>query len=214
VLNTGRKERLFTIFNNHLKSHFVLFTAADPAAEQARANELRRRQCQAAAAIIATETRPKSRYLLLGDMNEPPDSDFMAPLAESTQLKLAFGLTNPTETGPAPGSPAPPTVAWTERFKPSGKPAVYTLMDQIWLSPALAAKQTGAVIERRGKVGGDGSDHATTTQPGSRSTPELQSVGLTALRATPRTPTRSGVAARGVHHEHDAAEAKAACRTP
>ena len=25
----------------------------------------------------------------------------------------------------------------TERFKPSGKPAEYTLMDQVWLSPAL-----------------------------------------------------------------------------
>jgi hypothetical protein len=102
VLNTSRKERLFTIFNNHLKSHFVPFTAADPVAEQARANELRRRQCQAAAAIIAAETRPNSRYLVLGDMNDPPDSEFMAPLAESTQLKLTLGLSNPTETRPAP----------------------------------------------------------------------------------------------------------------
>jgi Endonuclease/Exonuclease/phosphatase family len=159
VLNASRKERLFTVFNNHLKSHFVPFTATDPAAEQARANELRRRQCQAIAAIIAAETRPNSRYLVLGDMNDPPDSEFMAPLAESSQLKLTFGLTNPTETRPAPGSPPPPTVAWTERFKPSGKPAVYTLMDQVWLSPALAAKQTGAFIDRRSKVSGDGSDH-------------------------------------------------------
>jgi hypothetical protein len=159
VLNASRKERLFTIFNNHLKSHFVRFTAGDPAAEQARANELRRRQCQAAAAIIVAETRPNSRYLVLGDMNDPPDSEFMAPLAESTQLKLTLGLSNPTETRPAPGSPPPPTVAWTERFKPSGKPAVYTLMDQVWLSPALAAKQTGAFIDRRSKVSGDGSDH-------------------------------------------------------
>jgi hypothetical protein len=31
-------------------------------------------------------------------------------------------------------------------------------MDQVWLSPALAAKQTGA-FERRAKVSGDGSDH-------------------------------------------------------
>jgi hypothetical protein len=29
-------------------------------------------------------------------------------------------------------------------------------MDQVWLSPALAAKQTGAFIERRSKVSGDG----------------------------------------------------------
>jgi hypothetical protein len=32
-------------------------------------------------------------------------------------------------------------------------------MDQVWLSPALAPKQTGAFIDRRAKVGGDGSDH-------------------------------------------------------
>jgi hypothetical protein len=32
-------------------------------------------------------------------------------------------------------------------------------MDQIWLSAPLAAKQTAAFIERRTKVGGDGSDH-------------------------------------------------------
>jgi hypothetical protein len=105
VLNASRKERLFTIFNNHLKSHFVRFTAGDPAAEQARANELRRRQCQAAAAIIVAETRPNSRYLVLGDMNDPPDSEVMTPLAESTQLKLTFGLTTPTEPRPASGSP-------------------------------------------------------------------------------------------------------------
>ena len=31
-------------------------------------------------------------------------------------------------------------------------------MDQVWLSPALAPKQTGAFIDRRSKIGGDGSD--------------------------------------------------------
>jgi hypothetical protein len=32
-------------------------------------------------------------------------------------------------------------------------------MDQIWLSPARAPKLTSVFIERRTKVGGDGSDH-------------------------------------------------------
>jgi exonuclease III len=32
-------------------------------------------------------------------------------------------------------------------------------LDQVWLSAALAPKQTGAFIDRRTKVGGDGSDH-------------------------------------------------------
>jgi endonuclease/exonuclease/phosphatase family metal-dependent hydrolase len=159
VLSANRKRRLFTIFNNHLKSHFVPFTAADPSAETTNANELRRRQCEGAAAIIAAQTRDRSRYVVLGDMNDPPDSEFMAPLAASKALNLTLGVKNPSETRPAPGSPPPPTPAWTERFKASGKPAVYTLMDQVWLSPALAEKQTGASIDRRSKVGGDGSDH-------------------------------------------------------
>ena len=36
------------------------------------------------------------------------------------------------------------------------------LMDQIWLSPSLAPKLTGAFIDRRTKVGGDGTDHDPT----------------------------------------------------
>src|SRR4051812_9753593 len=43
VLSADRRRRLFTVFNNHLKSHFVPFNAPDPAAEQDRANQLRRR---------------------------------------------------------------------------------------------------------------------------------------------------------------------------
>src|SRR2546423_1921940 len=57
VFSTDRRRGLFTVFNNHLKSHFVPFNAPDPAAEQIRGNELRRRQCEAAAAIIAAQTR-------------------------------------------------------------------------------------------------------------------------------------------------------------
>ena len=159
ILSPSRRERLFTLFNNHLKSHFVPFNAPDPEAERKRANDLRERQSEVAAAIIAAEMRPNSRFLVVGDMNDPPDSPFLEPLAAATELKLVFGLAQPQETRPGPGDPPPPSSAWTERFKPTGMPPVYTLMDQVWLSPALAAKQTGAFIERRSKVSGDGSDH-------------------------------------------------------
>jgi hypothetical protein len=40
-----------------------------------------------------------------------------------------------------------------------GKPASHTLMDQVWLSPALKPKQTGAFIDRRTRLSGDGGDH-------------------------------------------------------
>ena len=159
ILSPSRRERLFTLFNNHLKSHFVPFNAPDPEAERKRANDLRQRQSQLAAAIIAAETRPNSRFLVVGDMNDPPESPFFEPLAAATELRLVFGLAQPQETRPGPGDPPPPSSAWTERFKATGMPPVYTLMDQVWLSPALAAKQTGAFIERRSKVSGDGSDH-------------------------------------------------------
>src|SRR5206468_9176492 len=159
ILSPSRRERLFTLFNNHLKSHFVPFNAPDPEAERKRADDLRERQSQIAASIIAAETRPNSRFLVVGDMNDPPDSPFLEPLAVEPKLKLVFGLGQPQETRPGPGDPPPPSPAWTERFKPTGMPPGYTLMDQVWLSPALAAKQTGAFIERRSRVSGDGSDH-------------------------------------------------------
>jgi endonuclease/exonuclease/phosphatase family metal-dependent hydrolase len=119
IFNAKRTQRLCTVFNNHLKSHYVPFTVTDPAVEEQRANELRKRQCQAVAAIIAAQMRPNSRYVVVGDMNDGGDSPFLEPLANASP-KLTLGLTNPQETQPAPGSPPPPTVAWTERFKPTG----------------------------------------------------------------------------------------------
>jgi endonuclease/exonuclease/phosphatase family metal-dependent hydrolase len=157
ILEPDRSERLLTVFNNHLKSHYVPFTDAE--GEGKRANELRQRQCDAAATIIDAQMRPDSAYVVVGDMNDPPDSPFLAPLATSPTLKLKFGLDDVKESQPGPGNPPPPSPNWTERFKAPGKPAEYTLMDQVWLSPALAPKQTGAFIDRRTKVGGDGSDH-------------------------------------------------------
>lgn len=147
------------MFVNHLRSHFVPFNSPDPVAEGKRANEHRKRQCEAAARIIDAMMRPDSAYLVVGDMNDPEDSEFLKPLVQSTKLKLVSGLADATETQPAPGKTPPPTVLWTERFKASGKDPVYTLMDQVWLSPSLAPKLQTAFISCRSKMGGDGSDH-------------------------------------------------------
>jgi hypothetical protein len=38
------------------------------------------------------ETRPNSRFLVVGDMNDPPDSPFLEPLAAAQGLGLVFGL--------------------------------------------------------------------------------------------------------------------------
>lgn len=159
ILDHDRLRQLCTIFNNHLKSHFVRFT--DNQTQGARQANLRRRQqAEMAAKIIADEMSAHSRYVVLGDMNDPVDSDALRPLIKNSELNLVNGLRKPTETRSTPETSSPPTMpAWTHRFKESGKPARYDLFDQIWLSPALAEKQTGAFIDRRTRLSGDGSDH-------------------------------------------------------
>lgn len=160
VLSADRRRTLFTLFNNHLKSHFVSPAEPDPVAAAKDANERRRRQAETVARIVAARTRPNSRYLIAGDMNDPPDSEFLAAFAASTELRLVDGLTAPVETRPAKSDTPPPAgPAWTHRFKEPGSPARYDLFDQLWLSPALADKQDGAWIIRRRNHGGDGSDH-------------------------------------------------------
>lgn len=159
ILNPERKGRLFTLFVHHLKSHFVPFTEDQLAGHEA-ANERRREQAETAALILEKEMRPDSAYIVLGDMNDAPDSAFLRPLTDNFDLKLVNALAEATETQAPPKSTSPPPHhLWTHRFKETGKPAEYELFDQIWLSPALAPKLTGAFIGRRTRMGGDGSDH-------------------------------------------------------
>lgn len=159
VYDRARRRRLFTLFNNHLKSHFVPH-GEDRQAGQRSANERRRRQAQVVARIVAARTRPDSAYVVTGDMNDPPDSQWLEPMVAAPQLNLVDGLTSPVETRPAKADdPMPPGPAWTHRFKDSGQPARYDLYDQIWLSPALADNQDGAWIVRRRTHRGEGSDH-------------------------------------------------------
>lgn len=159
ILNKAGTERLLTVFVNHLKSKFVPFTQ-DQAAGTRAADARRRLQAETIARIVADVTRPGSAYAIVGDMNDAPGADLLAPFAASPSLKLVNALHAAQETRPAPQSSSPPSHhVWTHRFKPSGQPAHYELFDHIWLSPSLAAKQTGAHIARRTKMGGDGSDH-------------------------------------------------------
>ncbi|WP_420349902.1 endonuclease/exonuclease/phosphatase family protein [Pelagibius sp.] len=158
VLNPTRRRTLFTVFNTHLKSHFVDFRD-DPVAGKQKNDTRRRRQAETVRRIIEDQTRPNSRYILTGDMNDPPEAAPLAAFANS-DLGLVNALAAPTETRPPKAdTPMPPGPAWTHRFKPSGKPAEYHLYDHIWLSPSLAPRQTLAMIDRRTKHGGDGSDH-------------------------------------------------------
>jgi endonuclease/exonuclease/phosphatase family metal-dependent hydrolase len=162
ILAADRSRRLLTVFNTHLKSKFCDF-GEDPVTCQQHNTELRTKQATVAARIIAAQTRPTSRYLVCGDMNDAPTSAALAPLATDSTLNLVDGLAHAVPDRPAPhDSPPAPDRPWSDRFKAPHQPADYQLLDQIWLSPALAAKLTGAGIGRRTRLTGDGSDHDPT----------------------------------------------------
>jgi endonuclease/exonuclease/phosphatase family metal-dependent hydrolase len=159
ILNPTRSAKLFTLFNTHLKSQYVSWKAADKEAEIRNAAARRRRQAETILRIVKTHTNRRDRFIILGDMNDTPDSEALAPLVDS-ELGLVNGLDNPQETRPAKAdTPPPASPAWTHRFKEPNQPARYELFDQIWLSPALATKLTAAWIDRRKRHSGDGSDH-------------------------------------------------------
>jgi len=159
ILSLSRSRKLFTIFNNHLKSHYVDFKE-DPVAGERSNNERRTRQAEMMAEIVKARTRPDSRFIVLGDMNDPPNSPCLQPLVGDSELRLTNALSNPGETRPPkPDTPPPPSTAWTHRYKRSRQPAKYELYDQIWLSLALSDKQKEAWIDRRKRHSGDGSDH-------------------------------------------------------
>lgn len=157
-------DKLFTLYNTHLKSHFLPF-GADPVQGAIAANALRRRQAETVSRILSRMERPNSRFVLAGDMNDPPESPSLAPMLSADGRALVNALADPQETRPAkaetPGQgPGPQSRAWTHRFNPPGpEPPRYELLDQIWVSQALAGRFGNATIDRRTRHGGDGSDH-------------------------------------------------------
>ena len=158
-------DKLFNLYNTHLKSHFVPF-GQDPVQGAIQANERRRRQAETIARLISRMERRNSLFVLVGDMNDPPDSEFLAPMLTVDGDPLVNALKDPEETrkaktetqgqGPGPGGKK----AWTHRFNPPGPEfPEYQLFDQIWVSTKLAERLARARIDRRRNHGGDGSDH-------------------------------------------------------
>jgi len=160
-------DRVLTIYNTHLKSHFIdafnrkehrRKTAAEIEAERLAADVLRRQQAEVAAQIIAS--RMDEPVLLGGDMNDPPSS---AAFAAWPQLGLVDVLATATESQPPPASSnpedAPTSSIWSHRFAISGAPDHFELFDHLWASPALAQRAGTATIHRRRSWTRDGSDH-------------------------------------------------------
>jgi endonuclease/exonuclease/phosphatase family metal-dependent hydrolase len=158
----SNSDRLFTMYNTHLKSHFVAFDE-DPEEGAENANTRRRRQAETISRILTRMERPNSRFVLTGDMNDPPDSEFLEPMLSVDGQTLVNALEDPAETRSPKAEtqgPGPQTRAWTHRFDPSGpEPPQFELFDHIWLSPTLNGRFANATIDRRTKHKGDGSDH-------------------------------------------------------
>lgn len=154
IYDVSRRRRLFTLYVNHLKSQFMDFRM-DPVEGKRRNDERRRQQVESLVEIITARHRPDGRYIVLGDMNDGPESE---PLAALRELGVVDGLVKLEELRNGEID-IPEDVRWTHRFKKSGEPAHYALFDQIWLSPNLEDELVGAKVDRRSRLGGDGSDH-------------------------------------------------------
>ena len=163
ILTPTRSRRLITIFVNHLKSNFVRFDDPDPDATQAANRRRRLRQAQVLRRVVEDRTRPRSKFVVLGDMNDAPDAESLEPFAgwltdgmqDAVESALPPPATNPVDV---PGSPR-----WTHRLSVSNGPDRFELLDQIWLSPSLAPRLDHAEIQRRPAWSatsvGVGSDH-------------------------------------------------------
>lgn len=152
ILDPDSREPVLTIYNNHLKSQL-----ANSEEERSENDERRQRQAESIVSVIE-ENQPGTPYLVLGDMNDTPDS---TPLNALLGAKLINALAGAKERGgpyPLNDPTPPPTTPWTHRYRGDGKTS-YELYDQIWASPDLAGKLGGAWILRRTLRGGNASDH-------------------------------------------------------
>jgi hypothetical protein len=87
VYNENRTKKLFTIYNNHLKSNYVPY-GVDPVAGRQEADRRRKLQTETVAKIVDDQMLPKSNYIVLGDMNDSPDSDSLKPIMNASPTKL------------------------------------------------------------------------------------------------------------------------------
>lgn len=160
----GNGRKRFNLYNTHLKSHYVPH-GEDPVQGAIAANRRRRRQAETISTIISRQERANARFVLTGDMNDPPDSEFIAPMLSADDRPLVNALENPTQTRPSkaetPGQgPGPQNDMWTHRYNPPGPEFPrYELYDHIWVSEALTDRFANPMIDRRVNHGGDGSDH-------------------------------------------------------
>lgn len=143
---------ILTVYVNHLKSQLARNE------EERKAADLRRRRQAECIVEILKSRPPETPYLVVGDMNDTPDSP---PLSSLKNGELFDALAEAEERGgpyPADDPTPPPDRPWTHRYRGGGE-TTYELYDQIWASPDLQGKVAEAWILRRTLRGGNASDH-------------------------------------------------------
>jgi predicted extracellular nuclease len=145
ILHRWRTEVLFTLFVTHLKSKYInpSYRGEKREAKERRNNDLRRLQVQTTVEIVQEHFVGMSdpRYAIVGDFNDTPDSEPLAPLAALGCYNVLHDL--------------PESERWTLRFQRKQHQ-----FDYIWLSPALAAcRVPGSVFVDPKEGMSEASDH-------------------------------------------------------
>ena len=118
ILHPGTGSRLFTVFNNHLKSQFVPFDQ-DPVAGKQANDERRRRQAETVERIAAARNSSRQPVCGGGGPERHPGRPDPGRDRRLLLLQLVDGLNQPQETRlpKADVPPLPASGAWTHRFK-------------------------------------------------------------------------------------------------
>lgn len=145
ILHRWRTRVLFTLFVTHLKSKYInpSYRGEKREAKDRRNNELRRLQVQTIAEIVQERFQGVSEpmYAIVGDFNDTPDSESLAPLAALGCHDVLIDL--------------PAADRWTIRFQRQEYQ-----FDFVFLSPALHACMVPGSAYVDPKEGmSDASDH-------------------------------------------------------
>ena len=115
ILDPQRRRRLFTLYNNHLKSNYARWDM-DPEVARRRNGQRRQRQAETVARIVEAQMRPDSSYVIVGDMNDIPDSQFLEPMIAARGLGLQNALLGAAETRPPKQEDSPASHAHQPRL--------------------------------------------------------------------------------------------------
>jgi endonuclease/exonuclease/phosphatase family metal-dependent hydrolase len=119
-----------------LCNHFKSKMGGDPPEAQAR----RKAQATRASEILTTRYNLKTdNVILLGDLNDTPDSAPLKPLIDTPDLHDVFDVAN-----------LPAADRWTYFYKGNPVPQRRTQIDYVFVSKALKSKVQNVQIERRG----------------------------------------------------------------